>query len=245
MKKLMLIATVLPAFAFADIVGTKHDFQTNTEAHSSDGQICRYCHVPHGARAQSFIFSHTPTTQTYVWGATTQHTQGGTTLQGNIADSVNNGSWSAGCLDCHDGSVALGSLYNGITNTFSGTGVDGTTGAMIDSGPGGTGSNIYKVTKKGGFTNLNGNHPVSVPYPGQTGSFRGQAVPSWNTTYVNEYVTPTAGVVGGTLSLARDYTGGAYGVECSTCHDPHGAGFSYLLRDTHVGSAICLDCHVK
>ncbi len=244
MKKLMLIAAALPAFAFAQIAGTKHDFATNTRAQSGDSQICRYCHVPHGARDQSFIFSHTATTRVYSWGAATQHTRGGTTLQDNIAT---NGSWSAGCLDCHDGSVALGSLYNGINLAFSGAGVDAGTGAMRDDNGSG-GPNIYKITKQGGFTNLNGNHPVSVPYPGQNGTFRGQATPSWPAGYAAEYVTVGAGgSVGGGLALAGDYAGGApvYGVECSTCHNPHGAGFSYLLRDTHEGSAICLDCHVK
>ncbi len=239
MKKLMLIAAVLPAFAFAAIGGTKHDFNTNTNAQSSDGQICRYCHIPHGARAQSFIFSHTQTSQVYVWGATTQHTRGGTTLQADIAT---NGSWSAGCLDCHDGSVALGSLYNGVTLAFSGAGVNAS-GQLAST-------NLNKITKSGSFTNLNGNHPVSVPYPGQTGSFRGQAVPTWPAGYAAEYRNVGAGgsITGGNgISLAGDYAGGApvYGVECSTCHDPHGAGFSYLLRDTHVGSQICLDCHIK
>ncbi len=236
MKKLMLIAALLPGFAFAQISSTKHNFNTNTNAQSGDGQICRYCHIPHGARAQSFIFSHTATTQSYVWGATTQHTRGGTTLQ---ADLATNGSWSAGCLDCHDGSVALGSLYNGVNLAFSGAGVNSTTGALADT-------NLNKITKAGGTNNLNGNHPVSVPYPGQSGSFRGQAVPVWPAGYAAEYVTVgAAGAVGGGLSLARDYTGGAYGVECSTCHNPHGEGHSYLLRDTHVGSQICLDCHIK
>jgi predicted CXXCH cytochrome family protein len=237
MKKLMLIAAVLPAFAFGQIAGTKHDFATNTNAQSGDSQICRYCHIPHGARDQSFIFSHTATTQTYTWGATTQHTRGGTTLQANIAT---NGSWSAGCLDCHDGSVALGSLYNGVNLAFSGAGVDSGTGALAAT-------NRARITK-GGSTNLNGNHPVSVPYPGQSGTFRGQATPSWPTGYAAEYVTVAAGgSVGGGLALAGDYSGGTpvYGVECSTCHNPHGAGFSYLLRDTHVGSGICLDCHIK
>ena len=236
MKKLILIAALVPGFALAQISGTKHNFNTNTNAQASDGQICRYCHIPHGARAQSFIWSHVATTQTYVWGSTTQHTQAGTTLLGTIAT---NGSWSAGCLDCHDGSVALGSLYNGTYQAFSGAGVNAN-GQLADT-------NINKITKSGGFTNLNGNHPVSVPYPGQNGNFRGQAAPTWNATYVAEYVTPTAGVVGGTIALAADYSAGApvYGVECSTCHNPHGAGFSFLLRDSHLASKICLDCHVK
>ena len=234
MKKLMLIATILPAFAFGQIAGTKHDFATNTNAQSGDSQICRYCHIPHGARAQSFIFSHTATTQTYTWGATTQHTRGGTTLQDNIAT---NGSWSAGCLDCHDGSVAVGQLTIGM-QTFSGASIDAS----------GKLQGLAKITK-GGVNNLNGNHPVSVPYPGQNGSFRGQAAPTWTAGYIAEYITPTAGVVGGSIALAADYTAGApvYGVECSTCHDPHGGAttFSYMLRDSHLGSQICLDCHIK
>lgn len=35
-------------------------------------------------------------------------------------------------------------------------------------------------------------------------------------------------------------------VECSSCHDPHGAGgFSALLRMSNAGSALCITCHNK
>ena len=34
-------------------------------------------------------------------------------------------------------------------------------------------------------------------------------------------------------------------VECSSCHDPHGAGVSSLLRMSNAGSALCITCHNK
>ncbi len=35
-------------------------------------------------------------------------------------------------------------------------------------------------------------------------------------------------------------------MECATCHDVHnGPGFASLLRVSNVGSALCLDCHIK
>ncbi len=235
MKKLMLIAALLPGMAFAEITGSAHDFNTNTRAQANDGQICRYCHIPHGARSQSFIWSHVASSQVYTWGANAK-TQSGWTLQTNIAS---NGSWSAGCLDCHDGSVAVGALYNGVTETFNGAAIDAS----------GRIQGLAKITQGATTNNLTGNHPVSVPYPmtGAGTTFRGQAVPTYTAGYIAEYAAPNAQGVVGALSLARDYApGGALGVECSTCHDPHnGENLSYLLRVTHTGSAICLNCHLK
>ncbi len=70
-------------------------------------------------------------------------------------------------------------------------------------------------------TDLSDDHPIGIEYP--SGNPNYHAVPQNNLPLFND----------GTLDR----------VECASCHDPHGAGFDYFLRDTTAGSQICLDCH--
>jgi predicted CXXCH cytochrome family protein len=92
-----------------------------------------------------------------------------------------------------------------------------------------------------------GNHPVGVPYPLEFkgGTFRAIGPRSvalgadWN---------PDPREHG--LKLVADKSGftvgpGSAGVECATCHDPHGTPNAYFLRLPLTGSQLCLGCHRK
>jgi predicted CXXCH cytochrome family protein len=96
-------------------------------------------------------------------------------------------------------------------------------------------------------TAVMGNHPVSIPYPlllGQS-TYRGYAPRSsplgkdWN---------PDPRQKG--LKLVSDKSGfdvvpGSAGIECASCHDPHGTGNAYFLRISKSNSQLCLACHAK
>jgi predicted CXXCH cytochrome family protein len=256
MKKLLFAAVaLLPALAFAadpaavtpGIANSKHNFATNATAQSADGQICKYCHTPHHAQTTRGIWNHKKSSASYTYSDNAANKSWeGTPLM----TSINAAQYSATCLGCHDGTVALGDLTNagggaaGIAS-FSGTNV---TGDKLSGGPAYLG------------TDLKGNHPVGVPYPGQTYFGRTSAVPSTEIGEMGGYYSQTAGktnapaVTGDTqpIGLATDRsvsgTGAAptYGVECSTCHNPHNSeGINYMLRVTTNQSAICRSCHMK
>ena len=92
--------------------------------------------------------------------------------------------------------------------------------------------------------NLMGSHPVGVPYAGVS-SYFGQRSAIANPA-AEGYRGAVNGVVTGpgghSLSLSRD-SGGGYGIECTTCHDPHAAANARFLRHDMQGSKLCFVCH--
>ncbi len=76
-------------------------------------------------------------------------------------------------------------------------------------------------------TDLRDDHPIGLVYPsGTTG-----------------YNDPTSFPANGVRLVTSD--GVDNRVECDSCHDPHGIGYSKFLRGTMAGSALCLQCHDK
>jgi len=68
---------------------------------------------------------------------------------------------------------------------------------------------------------LSNDHPIGLEYPATDPNY--QPVPLNNLPLYNDG------------SIDR--------IECSSCHDPHGAGYPNFLRDATAGSQLCLDCH--
>lgn len=250
LKVLAVVAVAVPAVAFAAITNSKHDLSsTNTTAavHSAGtnptDQICIFCHAPHKAASQALIWNHLPGTVT---GFTTgQTTVGGTPLPTSVQAP------SMACLNCHDGTVAVGDV-NSTTIANGGAGVLTLTTVANHTTAAG---NLIGYALVGNGTNLNGNHPVSVPYAGATyaGTTSGisAANVTGNYTAINTACTGspsgiciTAGA--GTLPLFKTVTADTGGVECGSCHDVHNKlNNTYFLRVTATGSAICLACHIK
>ncbi len=246
MKKLALAAALLvPLAASANIYSTKHNFAVNANAQASDREICKYCHVPHKNISTRLIWNHELSAATYSWNGTTATKDGTPLPTASLLQSE-----SKRCLSCHDGTVALGNVRNpgggdttGADPIFSGASVSG--GMMASTAIPFLGTQLGNDPQTGG-----GNHPVGVPYAGQNGYFGGNSAAAigeggyW--PQVSGVTQPAA--IGGAqpLRLHVDATGGEFGVECGTCHDPHGKpGIPYLLRVTLVESALCRSCHQK
>ena len=221
----MIISIIaLPTGALAQISGTRHNLASGsadagTINATSETQICIFCHTPHQAATdQNSIWNRgNPTATTYTWGSATP-TAAGTALPSAI------GAGSMKCFSCHDGTSAIGQVLN------AGGGAAGT--IAFPAG---------QTTMSAGYTVNNaamaGNHPVSVTYPGSAGAYNTASV-----TTATGYVAPAS------VTAVKLYTDAEndYGVECGSCHEPHGAGGNaYLLRDVTAGSAICLKCHTK
>lgn len=236
MKRIAFIgALLISSAAFAQgITSTLHNFNTNTNAQASDGQICKYCHTPHKAISTRAIWNHVlNTTDAYTYDVPT--TISGTPLR----TTFNANQSSLQCLSCHDGTIALGDLYNAGGGAPGNVPFNGANTTATDTlqGP-----NL--VSPDPATRSLSGNHPIGIPYAGQTY----YTTVSLASIGAGNYWPQAAGVtqpVGYTnITLSSDGTG--YGVECGTCHNPHGGtGFPYLLKADPVGSNICLSCHDK
>jgi predicted CXXCH cytochrome family protein len=222
-KALVAVAAMIPALALGDVVNSKH----NLVAGSGQSQVCVFCHTPHGANTgTTALWNRQLPTNTFVW--TPVATVNGTRLPATVSDS------SLKCLSCHDGATALGnvmrdpgSLATNMTATLTGTN--------------------YDVV--GGATNkdLGGNHPVGVPYPNQTATGAYNGITLANIAGFNA----AAGLSGVKLYFNANQTTGVLGVECGTCHDPHGiagtggANLAKFLRKDNASSALCTTCHAK
>lgn len=238
------------------------------------GQVCVYCHTPHGANA---------TIAAPLWNraipATTYQTYNllGTTVSQTYSQP---GGSSLVCLSCHDGQQAVDAVMNmpgagkyssspnfAFLETWKPTGSSTGAHGGLNSGeclvchnPAGFGAIIgptatdFTVFAIG--TDLRNDHPVGVSFPSTTGSG-------------TDWKTPNGAIAkpGGTTlffdengdgrmqkSEVRLYDSGQGAeVECGSCHDPHGVqsagpGSSFLpsfLRKTASGSTICLTCHSK
>jgi predicted CXXCH cytochrome family protein len=153
-----LVLTAPTMVAGGTIANTKHNLSsTSTAAIKSATQTdtCVFCHVVHNSQpgVGRPLWSHTMTTQNLTWAPTT--TIRGTTLPTSIASSALAG--SRACMSCHDGTVALGDLFNGTGGTVSGP-------------------NVTAGKLSGGVNVLNPassqlNHPLGVGRPGAIPGF--------------------------------------------------------------------------
>jgi predicted CXXCH cytochrome family protein len=226
-------------------IGTsKHNFQLQSNpvhvdlalAGTEDG-LCVFCHTPHKGASSLLLWNHKFSTQAYGW---TDVTEGKTT--GGTAYPTNLQTWSGStrkCLSCHDGTVSVGSLYwsNASANPEN---------AM--AGPdqaGGKLANPAYIIPKPATGDLSGNHPVGVPYSYDQSSSTYNGITTGPDVRLAQWVARPTGVKifgagGGGAPVA-----GAAGIECASCHDPHGTGNAFFLRVTKTGSQLCLSCHIK
>ena len=194
----------------ADVAGTSHDLS----ATAPGAQLCIACHVSHAAGSSNLAWNHVLSASNFTWGDTTQ-SLGGTSLPVNIK------TWSGSskaCLSCHDGTVEIGKTYN-PASTWDPTKIVG----AAKVGP-----------------DLQGNHPLAVPYPNNGIKNTYNGITTGNLVVPTSYVTNPSKV-----KLFRDLAGGAnnYGIECASCHDPHGTAYPSFLRDSMTQSALCVNCH--
>jgi hypothetical protein len=236
------------------------------------GEVCVYCHTPHGADGAKKLplWNRTTLATTY---KTYNELNTSTLTQSVSQPGVN----SLSCLSCHDGQTAVDSIINmpgsgrydvnqasGTNTQFLNTWTGGTgvghqglndTGCLVCHQPGGAGAAFPGATDFTVFrigTDLTNDHPVGVSYPATSGT-----VTDFNTPKGKKGATFFFDVNGdGHMDDAdvRLYdTGGTAKVECASCHDPHGvpsgaAGSVFkptFLRVANTNSALCLTCHAK
>ncbi len=200
-------------FSQTSIRNTKHNLSTTgtgTIKASSETEICIFCHTPHSKQATTQLWNRQPTTATYTLYSSDYLT--------SISYSAPNqpNAKSKLCLSCHDGTIAIGTVYNtrgsGTSGTISMTG-------GVTTMPAGSPGNIG--------TNLANDHPVGYLYePAKDNQLVSRTFP-WNTA----------------VKLDPDASNGR--VECHTCHNAHNNQFTSFLRMSNANAGLCTHCHNK
>lgn len=236
------LAQTPPPPPATNLSDSKHNFQLQTNnvrvaaGQAEDGK-CVFCHTPHKGASSLLLWNHQFSTSDYAWSDATR-TTGGTTYPTNLRTWTGS---TAKCLSCHDGTVSVGSIYWSNAQLPPEVVMDGTdqTGGKI-SNP------AYEITGGGtGGADMKGNHPVGVPFPynNQPSTYNG--ISSGPDVRLNQWVATPSGVKIFGAGGAGGPVAGAAGIECASCHDPHGTGNAFFLRVTKSQSQLCLSCHQK
>ncbi|MCK4586878.1 MAG: hypothetical protein KAU29_06025 [Gammaproteobacteria bacterium] len=197
-------ALVFAGTATAGIINTKHYLgaggtgSVNSVDAADNGEICIFCHTPHGGDTGTAVplWNKVLSTATY----DTYDTLGTSTLDAGITTI---GSVTLACLTCHDGTQALDNIINdsgsggylasgggagGLAYTWtSGDNSLDATGTFQNSVDDG-GNNIFEIG-----TDLRNDHPVSVQYGGGGVSSTATAGP----TRDSDFTVPDYNGVGG------------------------------------------------
>ncbi|HET6923419.1 MAG TPA: cytochrome c3 family protein [Anaeromyxobacteraceae bacterium] len=145
------------------------------------------------------------------------------------------------CLSCHDATVSRKNIaFRPSSTSLRGDGV------AADRHRTEADSAVYLAIPDGWSGKVMGNHPVGVPYPLGSAGYRlynPRATPLGTDDW-----QPDPRLNG--LKLFTDQSGfdvppGGAGIECASCHDPHGTPNLPFLRLPKAGSVLCLGCHRK
>lgn len=238
MKKVLILAVIMlfaatSAFAATSIVNSKHNLTRTSQAiynTEATGQICVYCHTPHGANTG---FPGAP-----LWNKATpsgSYTLYGTTVANHTPIAGGPTGSSLACLSCHDGVQAINSIVNQA-------GAGGYTAAGTNiawTAPSTTAGTAVTMLSAGNAAanlgqDLSNDHPISIQYQAGSASLKAKntALTSWIGATMIQDVLRTSGA---NTDL----------VECASCHAVHDDSNGMFLRASNSGSALCLGCHDK
>lgn len=215
-------------------------------ARNNYGEVCVYCHTPHGASKQVSVplWNRTINTSSYqIYNIAL--------MSGQSANQP--GASSLACLSCHDGTVAIDSVINmpgsggylatqetsqsaTFLNSWSNPsgietldhGVISSPSSSYFSGPYNcnrchTTGNVWGIADFTPFnigTDLINDHPIGVTLPDNTNyDFR---VATGFSANEFEFFDDNGNNEAETNEVRLYFDGSAYRIECATCHDPHG-----------------------
>lgn len=131
------------------VVGTLHNLSYAASSNrypgglSDYGEVCVYCHTPHGGQVSAPLWNRNFSSATYQMYDATHSSTINMPVDGQPTGV------SLACLSCHDGTVGLDVIIN-VPNNYTGPAAVGTTmpaGIMANLG-----------------TDLRNDHPISVTY---------------------------------------------------------------------------------
>jgi predicted CXXCH cytochrome family protein len=148
------------------------------------------------------------------------------------------------CLSCHDSTVSsIAIVYRPASTSLRFDAV-----AADERRKEGNPRQNYLAMPDEWSGKVMGNHPVAVPYPLDLDPSEYRRYEPRATPLLSKDWNPDPRAKG--LKLFADKSGfdvitGTSGVECASCHDPHGTGNEYFLRVRKERSELCLSCHRK
>jgi len=206
------VILLAPCIVVADVAGTAHDLSAGL----TTTEVCVFCHTPHGGGTIGPLWNHSPSTSAVAdygaYSSSTMDTPGGT--GGTFAP--NDGSTSALCMGCHDGTVGVGSMVNNPNQGGAPTNAGTLIGAI------GTGSADLGE-------DISNDHPVNFAYN--------------NALFLADGELEDPATLPAAITL---FGAGNDQLECASCHDPHEDVIpTFLVIDNTVASALCSTCHMK
>jgi len=232
------------------IINTRHNLTASFNdtgfimvlARNDYGEICVYCHTPHGANTQiaAPLWNRTISTSQF------QIYDKPRTLDQPISQPGPN---SLTCLSCHDGVTAIDSIINmpgsGGYNKDQETTVNmafldswagaGPTGTHFSLGPETGGAKCTFCHNPNGITpttpdytvfaigeDLKDDHPVGVLYPDSFSAGTDFAKPDGNIAGKMSYFDLNSNNYPNKNEVRLYDSGEGPEVECASCHDPHG-----------------------
>jgi Doubled CXXCH motif (Paired_CXXCH_1) len=237
------------------------------------GEVCVYCHTPHGANT---------TIAAPLWNRTTKANTYQTYDLLNTASLTQPvtqpGASSLTCLTCHDGTTAVDAIVNmpgsgrynparissdaaALLNEWTNpsathVGLQGPDqGCLVCHNPNGAGQAFPTATDFSAFaigTDLRNDHPVGIRFPTVAGPGSDFNDPPRKEVAL-AYFDRNGNSRADSNEIRLYNSGQGYEVECASCHDPHGVPSSgpgsafnpTFLRVANAGSAVCLTCHSK
>jgi hypothetical protein len=230
----LCVLAFVPVFALAGIRNTKHNLSVSGPGPVkavSETQICIFCHTPHNASPSTPLWNHAPS------GVTNYTTYSSATLKSyhSQADAPPIDGVSKLCLGCHDGTVALGAVVSRQEPIQMVTipNVVDATGKLLPGAGGYMGTDLTLGHTLEGHSA--GGHPVSIIFDQALATLR-NSDPAlshlhWPITDRDVKLYPTQG---------------GHGVQCTSCHEPHGAkggAGAPPLWQKPTFEEVCLVCH--
>lgn len=222
------ILVLIPLLARAGIVNTKHNLSASGHGRITaikETQVCIFCHTPHNASPVYPLWNHElSAVKTYksYWSDTLQsYTQA-------ESEAWPIDGFSKLCLSCHDGTVAIGAIVSSGRPNIEMV----TIFTVVESGKLMPGAAGYLGT------DLSGGHPISIIYD--------EALVAKRNTdpLLMPLNSPASPLNDPDVRLYPTQSG--YGVQCTSCHDPHGSkapptGPPLWRKTTY--DDVCLVCH--
>ena len=239
MRKLVLAMVLVVAFAgltMAQVLNSSHDLSIGSggPSQSNTEQMCVFCHTPHDAIVVGTVvaplWNHELPTAAVTYPIYGQ-AESATMSVSPAALSAAAPTVSILCMSCHEGTIAVSSLFNdpndiGVDPTMV-PGANMTAGGLLQNSP-------------ALGNDLTNDHPVNFNYEllaiAEPTAFQ-PVTPGAPNTVVNGAIT---------LPLFAEGTGGGnpdMGIQCATCHDPHD-GPNDFMRGSMADSALCTACHI-
>lgn len=196
-----------------NIVATKHNFSNSSgrdiaggfndlSAQVADyGEVCVYCHTPHGGQTNAPLWNRQFATATF----TMYNDATGGSSELDMTFAAQPTGVSLACLSCHDGTIGIDVIIN-RPNASAATSIGGTLTDIY----GGVDPDSLKILG----VDLRNDHPISMSYD----------------PALDPQFSTVATIEGAGLKLFDD-AGGSNMVQCATCHNPHTENATFLRID--------------